>query len=456
MPNDVAIITCFFNPVGFQSLRSNYDRFREGLGPLAEHLYTVELVLGNETPTITGPNVFQVRGESVLFCKENLLNLALAHVPSTYDKIAFVDCDLIWDQSDWLDEASRLLDRRGAVQLFSSLVDLDGLGNAVRRGQGIAYQKFKGGKGWARPGGAWAVHRQMLEMCGGLFDSMVIGSGDMVHTHLGFLGRFDEHWFSNLNPKMKCRAEEWALRVWRYVRGDIASVTSAATHLFHGSREDRKYAQRNRLLVTLDPDTWLRKNGDGVLEWTQAADPLIIAEVRKYFLDRREDDRKPEKVLPEVIALPKTQEEWLASLRGDVAVAGSKAVANYTSIVRFNLEGDHATHWVVGDRVVGKKEECGVALIPWSKGHQHGRDRSDLSFTSKTGIPSIHLRNDDHILKWFPKALSQRRHFPSLAFCFLAWLDSVGVHPDLVGLGPDIMRDVEWSIVRDHFHNQIC
>jgi hypothetical protein len=61
----------------------------------------------------------------VLWQKERLLNLAVKAVPAGVNNIAWLDCDVILQRADWIDEAKRQLDEFNVVQLFSDAIHLD-------------------------------------------------------------------------------------------------------------------------------------------------------------------------------------------------------------------------------------------------------------------------------------------------------------------------------------------
>ena len=62
--------------------------------------------------------LIQLSGGAVLWQKERLLNLALKAVPSGVEKIAWLDCDVILERTDWVEEAKKQLDEFNVIQLF--------------------------------------------------------------------------------------------------------------------------------------------------------------------------------------------------------------------------------------------------------------------------------------------------------------------------------------------------
>lgn len=281
---DIAVVTCFFNPAGYQSLRRNYDAFKAHLDACKAPLYTVELAHDDQPHTIC--DAHHVRGKSRLFHKENLLNMALELVPDKYTKIAWVDCDFIFNRADWLTLTSELLDDYPAVQPCSHVTDIDINGRHERTRPTVAHGGADKGN---RPGGAWAIRREILDAAGGLFDKCVVGSGDMVHTHAGFLGNLTHPFFWNYSPSIRQQAKRWARGVFSAVQGRIACPPVKAIHLFHGTFHDKQYWSRDALMPNIDADTWLTYNRDGVLEWTHHADATVVTGVADYFVKRNED-----------------------------------------------------------------------------------------------------------------------------------------------------------------------
>ena len=97
-------IAAYFNPCGYKSRLDNYERFRE---QLKTPLLTVELAF--EEPFELEPTaadiLIQRRGESVMWQKERLLNIALDHLPAECEAVAWLDCDVLFSRADWPEAA---------------------------------------------------------------------------------------------------------------------------------------------------------------------------------------------------------------------------------------------------------------------------------------------------------------------------------------------------------------
>ena len=111
-------ITSYFNPFRFKHKYANYRHFRDRL---QLPLVAVELGYGPEfeLDSTAAEILIQARGGDVLWQKERLLNVALAALPAACRKVAWVDCDVIFEANDWPERTSLLLDEAVLVQPFS-------------------------------------------------------------------------------------------------------------------------------------------------------------------------------------------------------------------------------------------------------------------------------------------------------------------------------------------------
>ena len=166
------------------------------------------------------------------------------------------------------------------------IIDLDEDGGALNTTYSIAHQ-FEGG----RPGGGWGVHREIFTNFGGLYDKLINGGGDMVHTWGGFIGKLEgsDFFINDNNSYYRTSIKKWCDPVYRYVRGDIGVIQVDSAHLFHGTRERRQYRLRTACVLSVDPEAHLRYNDDGVICWNDEAPREAIKCMEKYFLGRQED-----------------------------------------------------------------------------------------------------------------------------------------------------------------------
>lgn len=301
-------VTSYFNPVGYRRRLENYRLFRQRLGvPLA----TVELSFDGAFQLRPGDAdlLLQIHGGDVMWQKERLLNLALAAVPGTCDKIAWVDCDVVFTRDDWAAQASRALDEVCLLHLFQERCDLqrdESPDQLPSDPQGAApsmvYKMVVEGvapedllvshprqKQLASNGLAWASRREVLETHG-LYDACILGSGDRA-VLCAALGTFERCTRALL---MNDRQEEhylaWARPYFKTVRGRIRYIPGLALHLWHGEAKDRQYGERDRDFepYCFDPYRDIALDEHGCWRWSSDKRELH-AFVKRYFESRNED-----------------------------------------------------------------------------------------------------------------------------------------------------------------------
>lgn len=199
--------------------------------------------------------------------------------------VVFDDCT-----SYWFDEAGGSYP---IVQPFDRAVFLDagdrpveGIFGLVRGvaayGRNVSFARF-------HPGFAWAARREFFRRFG-LFDRDVCGGGDSSFV-TGAFGRRDTR-IERLQGPLQTRAmTKWAGGALDYLRGRAACTPGAVAHLWHGNREQRNYRKRRICLgdFAFDPQVHLKAGLSGLFEWSESSDPRLIAAVRQYFFDRKED-----------------------------------------------------------------------------------------------------------------------------------------------------------------------
>ncbi|PHS02291.1 MAG: hypothetical protein COA78_21650 [Blastopirellula sp.] len=102
--SELAAITCYFNPVDYESRRVNYFRYAESLERQGISHWVIEAALpGSEFAIPKTDQVIQVRlpEEGWLWQKERLLNLLIKQLPSHITKVAWLDCDILFHNDNW-------------------------------------------------------------------------------------------------------------------------------------------------------------------------------------------------------------------------------------------------------------------------------------------------------------------------------------------------------------------
>lgn len=119
----LAVVTCFFNPCGYARPIENYFRFRQSLGSIP--VFTVELSFSGQFVIPDSMRINACPDYQLLWQKERILNHGIARIPACYDKIAWLDCDLLFANQKWFTQTEDVLDKYPVAQLFQNCHWLD-------------------------------------------------------------------------------------------------------------------------------------------------------------------------------------------------------------------------------------------------------------------------------------------------------------------------------------------
>lgn len=299
----LAVVTCFYNPEGYETPLANYLSFRKHMADCGVDTYSIELVYGDEEPQTNSEMTIRGTDRNKLWQKERLLNILIRDgVPDKYDAIAWVDADLTFMTKDWHKQALDLLEHYAIVQLFTDPYEVkpNGYLEPMKRGCGWAYHNDynqSGNFASYHPGFAWAGRADWIREVG-LIESGITGGGDTLMAR-AFLNRpivMDQF----LNNTWIDHAEDWKLSLPKDVLGSLAYLPGAIIHTYHGDRSNRRYKERWDWLIdhaydprtdtTIDPDTDL-------IMWTDHAiqtKPEMINLTFNYSKLRKEDAKPSE------------------------------------------------------------------------------------------------------------------------------------------------------------------
>ena len=283
----LALITSHFNFANYERPRQNLWRFNLQMRSFGYPLYGVEAYLPDQEPFTAGwVNWKQVMvgADQIMFQKEALLNLAETIVPSEYDKIAWLDADIWFQNMKWFETTEKLLDEFKVVQLFET-----------------SYYCCQGGTPFlnlpafvthfttipnSQPGFAWAARRDLWKSYGGLYANAILGSGDLVAA-AAIVGKVDIHKESIVTDFSAY--QKWHQNITTWVKNKYSVVPGAIFHEWHGSRNDRNYCKRHEITRNVDLVSAIEKADNQLLTWTALAPMEVRLKVRQYFLDRKED-----------------------------------------------------------------------------------------------------------------------------------------------------------------------
>ncbi len=287
----LAIITCHYNWFGFESPRANLQRFLELTSDLP--VFGTEAQLpGHPFQTAGRAGWAQITADNdqVMMQKECLLNLAAARVPQDFDALAWVDADVLFDQPDWFDRTAKALDAHPVVQPYATARWLSRSGSVIMERPSIAREPLMLHRCQAHPGFAMAARRELwLSVAPGLYEHLIVGNGD-VGFAAAALG-YDTPGHIQMNPSLWTHYNSWASRLKKWVAGrPMGFVEGNASHLWHGDLANRRYIERNEVLIkTLDPELHLAHGANGLMSWTPSAPFGLRYAVRSHFSNRKED-----------------------------------------------------------------------------------------------------------------------------------------------------------------------
>jgi len=235
--------------------------------------------------------------------KERLLNIAISHLPSQCKKVAWLDCDVLFENHDWAKETSLMLNYYKVIQPFKEAIRLPRNATSYN-GIGERYNSFgyifkhnplavTEGKFdvHGHTGFGWASHKGILKKHG-FYDVCIAGTADhmMAHSFVGdwdtecvrrILGRNDAFYNHYLN---------WSKDIYKSVRSRVAYVDGTILHLWHGDLQNRKYVDREKLLESnrYDPFKDIELDKNNCWKWRHNNKELKEW-AKEYFVLRKED-----------------------------------------------------------------------------------------------------------------------------------------------------------------------
>lgn len=296
-------ISCYYNPQRYHSRYENYLAFRRNL---QVPLITVELVYGQEAQLRVDRDaeiLIQIPGRDVLWQKERLLNLALSAIPDECEFIACLDCNIVFDQTDWYQQSAELLRRHVLIQPFSETLTVFpqslnrmehtdprfSVASLIQSGEAPEEVLFEFSHRCVT-GLAWVGRREMVQQHG-FYDGCIIGGGDRAIACAAW-GETERYEASTLNRYQVRHYHKWANSFFNAVKGNIGCLDGSVSYVWHGHRQHRAYRQRYQVLdkYDFDPSRDIRIDKSGAWVW-DSNKPGLHEEVADYFRSRREDDR---------------------------------------------------------------------------------------------------------------------------------------------------------------------
>lgn len=201
--------------------------------------------------------------------KEYLLNRGLDLLRNKY--IMFLDSDVLFLQSDWLERILAELKKVNAVQCCSHYRQLGSVEeSSIYSWLDRRYRHL------SCTGGAWAFHRQLLVDCGGLFEKCIVGGGDALYSCAAFgASELRTTGFCFYRPTVFHALLNWCDNFGKLATFGCANLIGDC--LPHGPMKQRRYYHRHKLLEHFELEHV--ENG----RWTKKAPKDLQRNVAKYI-----------------------------------------------------------------------------------------------------------------------------------------------------------------------------
>jgi hypothetical protein len=292
------VVTAIANPLRWASRTRLYRDFERHMLDSGVQLTVVECAYGDRPYELDGTEGVQhvpVRARSMMWAKENLLNIGIAHLPADWKYVAWIDADILFRRPDWAVETVHALQLYDVVQPWTDCYDLGPNGEHIAVHRGFCRVWRDGGAigtgygPFAHPGYAWAATRQALQYLGGLIDTAALGAADH-HMALALAGKVHLSLPGGLTDAYRRPLLRWQDRAARHIAGNIGCIAGTIEHAWHGAKRRRRYIERWDVLTRhgFDPDEDLKRNVWGVLELA-GNKPALARDIDAYFRARCED-----------------------------------------------------------------------------------------------------------------------------------------------------------------------
>jgi len=313
------VITPIFNSPRFRRRWTLYKYFeRYVLDTQEANLVTIECTFGSREKVFTEAvsprhTILHVQTTNEIWIKENLINLAIQHLPEDWKYVCWCDSDITFARPDWVGEIIQQLQHYKVVQCFSASQDLDSGYHPTNIQHSFLYTYHNNfdlvgsnkidfeldtsdnyysvnkGKYVLHPGYVWAMTREAFNGVGGLMDFGICGAGDR-HMAYALIGKASLSIPEGVGEEYKNMVLEWEKNAEKHIQRNIGYVDGVILHNYHGDKLHRKYHNRWKILTEnkFNPLTDLKRDWQGLYQLTgnkiQLRDGLM-----KYFHERQED-----------------------------------------------------------------------------------------------------------------------------------------------------------------------
>jgi hypothetical protein len=307
------VISVVSNPVRFAKRYELYRMFEKHMKQFDVNLITVEVAFGDRSHFVTeagNPNHIQLRTWEELWHKENMINIGIHHLGRAHPDwqyVAWIDADVEFQRSDWVEQTKEQLQHHMFVQPWSDCIDMGPDGQVMEMHKSFCHQYVNYGfqsilaadQGYyskpnqpiafPHPGYAWAARREAIDAVGWLMDWSILGAGDH-HMAWALVGNVEKSYPGSLPANYMKLLNRFQQKCDKHIRQDIGYVPGVINHHWHGKKKQRKYQERWAILQNngFDPEVDIVRDSQGLL--TLSGDKTQLRDdIRRYFRQRNED-----------------------------------------------------------------------------------------------------------------------------------------------------------------------
>ena len=300
--SDLLVVIPFFNFANFNKIVENILETVDNLNNQKVNVVVMEAIIkGNISQLYTIKcDVIITETDTVAFHKEGLFNKAFDLYKDYKDIFVLLDADIIFADDSWPDNLIATINaganvvqpfkichwttKEGTIGMSSKSYSCYRAENYIR---GMwDNRKISSTKHDYHPGFAWAFSKMFLLKTNGLYPKCFSGSGDIATLHLTEGMTIDKNGWAPLDY-LQPELNNFILKG----TGKHGVMDGEIYHLYHGTRDNRKYYERHKKIMQekldIGPEFFSQELDDHLVK---AVNPLVNTIILDYFKSRREDD----------------------------------------------------------------------------------------------------------------------------------------------------------------------
>ena len=294
----IASICCYFNWNNNKVRKDNYIQFRKNF---KHPLITVEICLDKENFFIDDSIKILANKNNILWQKERAFNIAIEGLSDKYDKVLWVDTDILFLNENVMTELEDKLDQYDMVQPFDRVYEYEYSERSLNQKTHTSTNRCLNTYGYAKTlleytktnkiisshpafGLAWGINLSIMpNNC--FYDKHILGSNDLLQIQSVTLDVLNKHFIGKYNNELVRSWINYCKKMPQKTKYDIGYCSGDLEHLYHGETTDRGYSTREKILHkhNFNPETDIRISRNGLYE---ILNKEMQSDILKYFENR--------------------------------------------------------------------------------------------------------------------------------------------------------------------------